>query len=66
MAKRYYRYDTTCTDAACYCHMLSDTLSVRLHDCTGCHCTWSDEPPGAGRDPYGRPDPSKHPEYWTE
>lgn len=25
-----------------------------------------DEPPGAGDDPYGRPDPIKHPEFWTE
>jgi hypothetical protein len=25
-----------------------------------------DEPPGAGADPYGRPDPRTHPEYWTE
>ena len=25
-----------------------------------------DEPRGAGRDPYGRPDPGKHPEAWTE
>lgn len=25
-----------------------------------------DEPRGAGADPYGRPDPGKSPEYWTE
>jgi hypothetical protein len=25
-----------------------------------------DEPPGAGADPYDRPDPMKHPEAWTE
>lgn len=25
-----------------------------------------DEPPGAGADPFGRPDPRTHPEYWTE
>lgn len=25
-----------------------------------------DEPPRAGQDPYGRPDPLTHPEYWTE
>lgn len=25
-----------------------------------------DEPPGAGADPFGRPDPQTHPEYWTE
>jgi hypothetical protein len=25
-----------------------------------------DEPPGAGADPWGRPDPRTHPEYWTE
>ena len=25
-----------------------------------------DEPYGAGADPYGRPDPLTHPEYWTE
>lgn len=25
-----------------------------------------DEPPGAGADPYGRPDPRTNPEYWTE
>lgn len=24
------------------------------------------EPRGAGADPYGRPDPQTHPEYWTE
>ncbi len=24
------------------------------------------EPPGAGADPYGRPDPLKHPEAWME
>jgi hypothetical protein len=24
------------------------------------------DPPGAGRDPWGRPDPHTHPEYWTE
>lgn len=24
------------------------------------------EPPGAGADPYGRPDPRLHPEFWTE
>lgn len=24
------------------------------------------EPRDAGRDPYGRPDPRTHPEYWTE
>lgn len=24
------------------------------------------EPPGAGKDPYGRPDPQTHPEYWCE
>lgn len=24
------------------------------------------EPYGAGRDPYNRPDPIKHPEYWRE
>jgi hypothetical protein len=46
----------------------------------GCHEAWingpqaechlcygpDDEPPGAGADPYGRPDPLTHPEYWTE
>lgn len=25
-----------------------------------------DEPAGAGTDPYGRPDPRTHPEYWRE
>lgn len=25
-----------------------------------------DEPPGAGADPFGRPDPQTHPEFWTE
>ena len=25
-----------------------------------------DEPYGAGADPYGRPDPLTHPEYWAE
>lgn len=25
-----------------------------------------DEPPGAGADPYGRPDPMTNPEAWTE
>lgn len=25
-----------------------------------------DEPSGAGADPYGRPDPHTHPEFWTE
>lgn len=25
-----------------------------------------DEPPGAGADPFGRPDPSTHPEFWRE
>jgi uncharacterized protein RhaS with RHS repeats len=25
-----------------------------------------DEPPGAGADPYGRPDPLTHPEFWVE
>jgi hypothetical protein len=25
-----------------------------------------EEPRGAGDDPYGRPDPKTHPEYWTE
>lgn len=25
-----------------------------------------DEPPGSGADPYGRPDPRTHPDYWTE
>jgi len=24
------------------------------------------EPPGAGADPFGRPDPQTHPEYWRE
>ena len=24
------------------------------------------EPRGAGADPFGRPDPRTHPEYWTE
>lgn len=33
------------------------SLGVKLEDV---------EPPGAGRDPYGRPDPRTHPEYWTE
>ena len=25
-----------------------------------------EEPPGAGADPYGRPSPATHPEYWCE
>lgn len=25
-----------------------------------------DEPRGAGQDPYGRPSPTTHPEYWRE
>jgi hypothetical protein len=25
-----------------------------------------DEPAGAGKDPFGRPDPKTHPEYWRE
>lgn len=33
--------------------------------CPGCGET-RDEPPGAGRDPYGRPSPRTHPEFWTE
>lgn len=31
------------------------------------HCGYpDDEPHGAGADPYGRPDPLEHPEYWME
>jgi hypothetical protein len=26
----------------------------------------SDEPHGAGADPFGRPDPQTHPEFWRE
>jgi hypothetical protein len=33
--------------------------------CEECR-TEDDEPAGAGADPFGRPDPRTHPEYWTE
>lgn len=32
---------------------------------TGIKLTY-DEPLGAGADPYGRPNPQTHPEFWTE
>ena len=40
-----------------------------VYECNvkGCDCEqYHSEPPGAGRDPYGRPDPRTHPEFWTE
>lgn len=43
----------------------------RLDRCPECGATepdlrQSDEPHGSGRDPFGRPDPAEHPEFWTE
>ncbi len=35
-------------------------------DCRECYEARYGEPLGAGADPYGRPDPQTHPEYWTE
>jgi hypothetical protein len=35
-------------------------------ECGSREVSVSDEPPGAGADPFGRPDPRTHPEYWTE
>jgi hypothetical protein len=41
-----------------------------LAQCPECGSTddlrQSDEPHGAGADPFGRPDPQTHPEFWTE
>lgn len=65
----YYRNDHECDDAECCCHTFGDTLRLSrgpLKPCGWCSCQWSDEPPNAGEDPYGRPDPSTRPEYWTE
>ena len=50
---------------------------VWAHTCTDCKAEVVEEygewtladppdPPGAGRDPWGRPAPHTHPEYWTE
>lgn len=69
MKKSYFRNDLECSSVICYCHALADEVRLStgpLNDCRGCGCTWSDEPPRAGSDPFGRPDPRTHPEYWTE
>lgn len=63
-----YRDDSGCTLPSCYCHVLADKIrtAVPLKPCPDCGCRWSDEPVGAGRDPYGRPDPQTNPDFWTE
>lgn len=40
--------------------------SLRCPECGSPDVIVSDEPPGAGADPFGRPDPRTHPEFWTE
>lgn len=40
--------------------------SLRCPECGSLDVVVSDEPPGAGADPFGRPDPLTHPEFWTE
>lgn len=44
-------------------HDWEGTCEMRRCPCPGFHLP-GDEPPGAATDP--RPDPSEHPEYWTE
>jgi hypothetical protein len=44
---------------------------ARLRQCPECGARspdfgQSDEPHGAGADPFGRPDPQTQPEFWTE
>lgn len=64
----YYRNDAECTSSDCYCKVISSParLTCALRPCIACGCTWSDEPPGAGRDYFGRPNPQTHPEFWSE
>ena len=46
----------------------SGSESFMVDECPNCgtRVDVSDEPPGAGRDPAGRPDPKTHPEFWSE
>ena len=64
-----------CGDRASY-HVWSDEVTAYRAYCRT--CGWvankgsqpydddDNEPPGAGTDPYGRPDPQTNPEYWRE
>jgi hypothetical protein len=48
----------------------SGVTDAKLVQCPECgsrsELHQSDEPHGAGADPFGRPDPQTHPEFWTE
>jgi hypothetical protein len=66
MTNLLYRNDEDCSTEICdRCHNLTEIPTGNPWECS-CGCRWMDEPRGAGRDPYGRPSPRTHPEYWTE
>jgi hypothetical protein len=61
------------------CDVCGDTARYTVEGLPHCRpCAWNanggqqpaddpdNEPPGAGADPWGRPDPATHPEYWRE